>query len=40
MGKYLQQAASLQVVNHAWRYLRNDRGIWRRGLSVEEMQKI
>ena len=39
MGKYLNQAASPKVVNHAWRYLHNDRGIWRRGLSVEEMQK-
>jgi hypothetical protein len=39
MGKYLNLAASSKVVNHAWRYLRNDRGIWKRGLSVEEMQK-
>ena len=39
MGKYLEKAASPQVLNHAWRYLRNDRGAWRRGLSIEEMQK-
>jgi hypothetical protein len=28
MGKYLEKAASPQVINHAWRYLRNDRGVW------------
>jgi len=39
MGKYLNKAASPQVLNHAWHYLRNDRGRWLRGLSVEEMQK-
>jgi RNA-directed DNA polymerase len=39
MGKYLEKAASPQVLNHAWRYLRNDRSPWQRGLSVEDMQK-
>jgi len=39
MGKYLEKAASPQVLNHAWHYLRNDRGAWRRGLSIDDMQK-
>ena len=39
MGKYLKKAISPQVLNHAWVYLRNDRGAWQRGLSVEDMQR-
>lgn len=39
MGKYLEQAASPRVLNHAWRYLRNERGLWRRGLPVVDMQR-
>jgi RNA-directed DNA polymerase len=27
------------VLNHAWRYLHNDRSLWQHGLSVGEMQK-
>jgi RNA-directed DNA polymerase len=39
MGKYLDKAASAHVLNHAWHYLHHDHGQWRRGLSLEEMQK-
>lgn len=38
MGKCLEQAASPAVLNHAWRLLRNDRGLWKRGLPMQEMQ--
>lgn len=39
MGKYLEQAASPRVMNHAWRYLRKDPGVWVRGLPVADMHK-
>ncbi len=39
LGKYIEKVASPQVLNHAWRYLRNDRSPWQCGLSVAEMQK-
>jgi RNA-directed DNA polymerase len=38
MGQYLEKAVSPAVLNHAWRYFKNERGLWCRGLSVEEMQ--
>lgn len=39
MGQYLQQAASPKVLNHAWRFFRNERGLWQRGLTVPDMQR-
>jgi len=39
MAKYLNKAASPQVLNHAWHYLHHDHSHWRRGMSLEEMQK-
>ncbi len=39
MGQFLNKAASPAVLNHSWNYLRNDRGQWRRGLSIGDMQK-
>jgi len=38
MGKYLAQAASPSVLNHAWRLLRNDRGHWSRGVPLAAIQ--
>lgn len=39
MGSYLQQAASPRVLNHAWRILHNDSGLWTRHLPMEVMQR-
>ena len=39
MGNALEKVASPPVLNHAWRYLQKDNGLWRRRLSVEDMQK-
>ncbi len=39
MGKYLEKIASPAVLNHAWRWLRNDRGCWTKGLPVARMQR-
>ncbi|MEY3220091.1 MAG: hypothetical protein RIT27_1448 [Pseudomonadota bacterium] len=38
MGQYLEKAVSPAVLNHAWRYFKNERGLWYHKLSVEEMQ--
>ncbi|WP_040294999.1 reverse transcriptase family protein [Beggiatoa alba] len=38
MGKYLEKAMSPAVLNHVWRYFKNERGLWCHGISVEEMQ--
>lgn len=38
MGKYLEKAATPAVLNHAWRLLRNERGVWTQGLCMKEMQ--
>jgi RNA-directed DNA polymerase len=39
MGKYLEKAASPEVLNHAWRLLKKDRGLWVKGLPVAEMER-
>jgi RNA-directed DNA polymerase len=39
MGDYLDRALTPRVLNHAWRYLRNDPGQWVRGLPVADMQR-
>lgn len=39
MGKILELALRSDVMNHAWNFMKKDRGLWRRGLPLAEMQR-
>jgi len=39
MGYLLEKAMSPAVLDHAWRLLRDDRGVWRRGLPKADMER-
>ncbi len=39
MGRQLQLAVSPRVLNHAWRNVRNERGLWKPGLAVPEVER-
>ncbi|MBT6339966.1 MAG: Retron-type reverse transcriptase [Desulfobacula sp.] len=39
MSGLLEQAASPEVLNSSWKYLRNDKAVWGTGISRKEMEK-
>ncbi len=39
MGKLLKKAASPEVLNSAWKRLKNDKSVWNKGISRFEMEK-
>lgn len=39
MGKFLEQVASPPVLNHAWQYVKNERGLWSSGIALPDMQR-
>lgn len=39
MGYLLEKAMSPAVLDHAWRLLKDDRGLWQRGLPKAEMER-
>lgn len=39
MGKYLEIATSPRILNRAWRYLRDDQGLWHRGVTLQEVRR-
>lgn len=39
MGRFVESSASFPVMNHAWRFYRNDKGLWEKNLPMAEMQR-
>lgn len=39
MGRFLEAVASHKLLNHSWRYLKKEKGLWERNLSVTDMQR-
>ncbi len=39
MGRFVESCASFPVMNHAWRFYRNDKGLWEKNLPMPEMQR-